>query len=270
MVRMAETTTPLLELRDAVVVRDGRAILDVEHLVLRRAEHVAVIGPNGSGKSTLIGLITRDVLPLARDEAAVRLLGRERWDLFEARRLFGIVSPALHAAYRRRVTVREVVLSGYFGSIGLYRRTEVTREMAERVEALLGRYGLVALAERTFGTLSTGEARRALIARALVHDPPALVLDEPCDGLDPGAAARFLETVRELAAEGRTLVMVTHHVSDIVPEIERVVMLANGRVVADGPKMELLTNERLSALFNAPVRAERVGGWFALRPDATT
>ena len=245
-------TAPLLELRNATVVRDGRTILHVDHLQIGTGEHVAILGPNGSGKSTLIGLLTRDVRPLHTEEPSVLLAGRRRWDLLEARRLFGVVSDALQDDYDRRVTVRDVVLSGYFGSIGLYRDAEVTPAMREHASALIGELEISALAGRTMNTLSTGEARRALIARALVHDPDTLVLDEPCDGLDPHATWTFLRTLRKLASPGRGLVLVTHHVDDIVPEVTRVIMLRDGRVVADGPKREMMTSKRLSELFDFP------------------
>lgn len=256
--------TPLVVIRDAEVVRDGRTILAVDDLVLREGEHVAVLGPNGAGKSTLLGLLTRDVRPLVRDDPAVLLRGRERWDLFEARRVFGLVSDALQAAHARRMSVRDVVLSGYFGSVGLYRRALVIPAMTERADSLLTFLGIERLADRTMDTLSTGEARRALIGRALVHDPALLVLDEPTHGLDPGGARHFLGLLREIAKADHALVIVTHHVDDIVPEVERVVMLQGGRVTADGSKSALLTDEALSALYGVPVTVEERDGWYRL------
>lgn len=255
---------PLIELRDAEVVRGGTTILHVDALAFREHEHVAVLGPNGAGKSTLIGLITRDVRPLARPEPAVLLRGQERWDLFEARRVFGVVSDALQEEYRRQVTVRDTVLSGHFGSVGLYRRAEVTEAMAARARELLDFLEIRHLAERRMATLSTGEARRALIGRALAHDPALLVLDEPTHGLDPAGAHHFLALLRRVAAAGTALVLVTHHVSDIVPEVSRVVMLKGGRIVGDGPKEELLTGARLSELYGIPATVEERGGWYRL------
>jgi iron complex transport system ATP-binding protein len=257
------TAAALIELRDAEVVRDGRTVLHVGSLAFREGEHVAVLGPNGAGKSTLIGLITRDVRPLAREDAPVLLRGRARWDLFEARRVFGVVSDALQDDYRMPVSVRDVVLSGFFGSIGLYRRAEVTPQMEERAEELLAYLEITQLASRTMSTLSTGEARRALIGRALVHDPSLLVLDEPTHGLDPAGTYHFLQLLRRLA-ERTALVIVTHHVSDIVPEVERVVMLKDGGVFRDGPKADLLTAEALSDLYGVPAEVEERGGWYRL------
>ena len=252
---------PLLELRDAVVVRDGREILHVERLAIAEGEHLALLGPNGSGKSTLVGVLTRDVRPLAREDGSpVRLLGRDRWDLFEARSLFGVVSSALQSTYARRVTVRDTVTSGFFGSVGLYRHQDVTPVHRVRTDELLAELGIERLAARTMDTLSTGEARRALIARALVHDPPVLVLDEPYAGLDPTARFHFAQVVRSLSAGGRGLLLVTHHIEDIPPKVDRVVMLRAGRVFADGPKTDLLTSDRLSELFSIPVVVEERDG----------
>ncbi len=257
-------TAPLIELRDAEVVRQGRTILHVDTLTFREGEHVAVLGPNGAGKSTLIGLLTRDVRPLVREEPPVLLRGEARWDLFAARRVFGVVSDALQAEYHRGVTVRDVVLSGFLGSVGLYRPGAITPAMRARADELLAFLDIGALAARPLGTLSAGETRRALIGRALVHDPALLVLDEPTHGLDPSGTYRFLETLRDIARAGRALVIVTHHVSDIVPEVERVVMLKEGRVFRDGPASELLDGEVLSALYGIPVEVEERDGWHRL------
>jgi len=258
------TVVPLIEFRDARVVRAGRTILHVDSLAFREGEHVAVLGPNGAGKSTLIGLVTRDVRPLARASTPVLLRGRERWGLFEARRVFGVVSDALQESYRRAVSVRDVVLSGYFGSVGLYRPAEVTCEMAARAAELLAYLEIEHLADRALRTLSTGEVRRALIGRALVHDPAMLVLDEPTHGLDPAGAHHFLALVRRIAAEGRAVVIVTHHVSDIVPEVSRVVMFKDGRVHRDGPKRGLLSGPMLEDLYGIPAHVEERDGWYRL------
>lgn len=255
---------PLLEIRDATVMRDGRAILHVDELALREGEHTAILGPNGAGKSTLLKLLTRDVLPVWTPDSAVLMQGREHWDLFEARKVFGVVSDALQESYDRAVTVRDTVLSGFFGSVGLYRTDELSPEMIQRAEETIAFLGIERIAHRTMDTLSTGEARRSLIGRALVHRPRALVLDEPCDGLDPSARHTFIETLRDIALEGTTLVVVTHHIADIIPEMSRVLMLREGRVVRDGDKEQLLTNEALSELFGIPAHVETRAGFYQL------
>lgn len=263
---MSSQTPPLLQLTDCVVVRDGRAILTIGELTLAEGEHVAVLGPNGAGKSTLIKLLTRDVRPLAHEDGspAVVLLGRERWAIADARRVMGVVSSSLQEEYDVAVTVRDTVTSGFFGSVGLYRHQTVTDAMLAKTGELLELLGIESLADRTMNTLSTGQARRALIARALVHDPAILVLDEPTDSLDPAGQYHVLRAVSAVARAGHAVVLVTHHVSDIVPEIGRIVMLKDGRVLHDGTKAELLAAGPIGELFDIPATVEERGGWYRL------
>ncbi|MDR3687102.1 MAG: ATP-binding cassette domain-containing protein [Coriobacteriia bacterium] len=257
-------STPLFELTGATVVRDGRAILDVEHFTIAEGEHLAILGPNGSGKSTLIKLLTRDILPLWTEPAPVLFQGQPRIALEDARKLLGVVSADAQEQADVVLPAFEVVLGGFFGALGVPRHKTPTAEQRERAAAALAELEVSQLADRDMTTLSTGEARRVLFARALVHDPAVLVLDEPTNGLDPHASYHVRQAVRTLARGGRSLVLVTHHVEDIAPEIDRVVMLRDARIVADGPKRELLTSERLSDLFEIPARLEERDGEYRL------
>lgn len=254
----------LVEFRDATVVLGGCHILERVTLTLERGEHSAILGPNGSGKSTLVRTLTGDCRVYADGVGTVRVLGADRWDLFELRGRLGVVSDDLQAACDRPVTARQLVLGGFFGSIGTYPYQRITAAMQARTSEVLDFLGIEALAERRMDTLSTGEARRALIGRALVHDPGTLVLDEPFDGLDPSARYQLRELLRDLARGGTGLVLVTHDVADIIPEVTRVVMMADGRVESDLPKREALTSERLSALFGYPAEVTERGGWYRL------
>ncbi len=256
----------LLSVRGARVVRDGRTILHVDDFVIREGEHLAILGPNGAGKSTLIGLLTRDVLSLWDDPYPVLFRGRPRIELAEARRLLGVVSSSWQETVRAHLSVTDVVLGGRFGSLGIppHLRTRVRPADIEAAEKALAEVGMAQLAARDMMTLSTGEARRVLVARALAHEPAVLVLDEPCAGLDPTAAWHLREMMRRLAQGGRTLVLVTHHVEDVVRAIDRVVLMSDARIAADGPKSELLTGERLSALFGVPLDVEERDGEFRL------
>ena len=255
---------PLLQLRGATVVRDGRAILSVDEFSIAEGEHLAILGPNGSGKSTLIKLLTRDILPLWTEPAPVLFRGQPRIVLEDARKLLGVVSADAQEQADVVLPALDVVLGGFFGSLGVPRHKTPTPEQHERALAALAELEVAQLAERTMTTLSTGEARRVLFARALVHDPAVLVLDEPTNGLDPHASYNVRRAVRTLARGGRSLVLVTHHVEDIAPEIGRVVMLRDARVVADGPKRDLLTSERLSELFAIPAQLEEREGEYRL------
>lgn len=258
---------PLLRITEATVARKGRRLLDNLSLEIAEGQHTAILGPNGAGKSTLLKLITRQHHPLAHPDGhpIVSVFGRGRWDVFELRTLLGIVSGDLHQAFvgdgaRRGM---EAVLSGFFASQGLAGHHYVTRAMQEHAAAALELMGASHLAEKPLAEMSSGEARRILIARALAPDPRALILDEPTAGLDLVSARRFLDVLRRIAAQGKTLILVTHHVEEILPEIRRVVLLRDGRVFRDGPKEEILSGPSLSALFDAPVRVREADGYYA-------
>jgi len=227
-------------------------------------EHVAILGPNGCGKSTLIKTITRECYPLVRDGSSVRIMGRDRWNVFELRKLLGIVSSDLMATCTRAVTGRDIALSGFFSSIGIWPHQQVTPAMHEKAQQALAKLEVSHLAERFTDEMSSGEARRVLLARALVHEPNALILDEPSTALDLFAQHELRRIFRKLAQDGIGLLMVTHHLSDLIPEIDRVVLIDHGRIVADGPKREVLVGARLSELFGLPLDLSERDGYYNL------
>lgn len=257
--------TPLFSMRDARVVRAGRTILHVGDFSLAEGEHVALLGPNGAGKSTFIQLLTREVFPVWREEPPVRFRGAARPLLADIKRALGIVSSTMHDQARVHLPVADIVVGGLFGSLGVPLRAEVGAD--ERACALdaLARLGIADLAGRDMMTLSTGQARRVLVARELVRDPQVLIFDEPCTGLDPEGMYHVRETMATLAAEGRSVVLVTHYPEDIVPAIGRVLLVKGGEVFADGPKEELLTSAVMSELFDVPLVVGRSDGWYSLR-----
>src|SRR5215475_4563600 len=255
-------SAPLLELNRVTVMRGNRAALKDVTLRILAGEHVCILGPNGCGKSTLIKTITRECYPLAREDSSMAILGRERWDVFELRSLLGIVSPDLLAACTTDATGRDVVLSGFFSSTRIFPHHQPDPEHLRRSEAALARLGISHLADRCVMHMSSGEAKRTLIARALVHEPKTLLFDEPSNALDIAAQIQLRDTMRELASEGLAIVLVTHHVSEIIPEIERVILLRAGRVMADGAKEAVLTEENLRKMFDVPIRLHKEDGFF--------
>ena len=255
-------TSPLLEFENVSVQRGERLALDRLTLTIQSGEHVAILGPNGSGKSTLIKLITRECYPLIRPGAQLRILGQQNWNIFELRAHLGIVSNDLMAQCTRDITGRELVLSGFFGSIGIWPNHHVLPEMEAAAETAMARLEVGHLAGRWLDELSSGEARRLLIARALIHHPSTLLLDEPTTSLDLLAQREMRDQLRALGQSGISLLVVTHHLEEIIPEIERVVLLRRGTVYADGPKTELLSSARLSALYGVPVEVTETGGFY--------
>lgn len=248
------------------MIRGGTRVLDGLTFRIATGENVAILGPNGSGKSSLLKLLTRELYPVANDGPyAMRILGRETWDLFELRRRLGIVSNDLQADFARECSGWEAVASGFFSSVGLWSRHRLTRAMEAQVWRVLDRLEVAPLADRRMNSMSAGEARRMLIGRALIHDPDALVLDEPTTSLDLRAARDFRATLRKLVRAGTSLVLVTHALEEVIPEVSRVILLREGRVFRDGPKKEVLTAGNLSELYRMPVRIEAENGVYHLR-----
>jgi iron complex transport system ATP-binding protein len=255
---------PLLELENVTVIRGDRAALRGVSLHIEAGEHVCVLGPNGCGKSTLIKTITRECYPLAQQGSAMRILGRERWDIFELRAHLGIVTPDLLSSCTTDSTGRDVVLSGFFSSTRIFPHHHPEPDHVSRADRALSRLGIAHLADRPVLEMSSGEAKRTLIARALVHEPHTLLFDEPSNALDIAAQFQLRDTLRELARAGLAILLVTHHVSEIIPEIERVILLQEGRILADGPNERVLTEENLGRLFGVGVRLYRHDGFFHL------
>jgi iron complex transport system ATP-binding protein len=272
LIRPMATPAPVVELREVTVVRGGTPVIERLSVALHRGQHTAIIGPNGSGKSTLIKLISGQIYPSAPSavDAPVEIFGRSRWNLEELRTRLGVVSSELHHRFvagssMGRATGLEIVIASFFGSEILFLHHDVSAEYRRRGLEALAMVGAGHLASRRMHQVSSGEARRVLIARALVHQPEILVLDEPTTGLDLVARNDFLVTLRSLAAGATTLILVTHHVEEIVPEIERVLVMSGGRIAADGTPREVLSSEVLSAAYGSPVALERQGAGYTLR-----
>ncbi len=252
----------LLELERVTVARGSRAALRDVSLRIEAGEHVCILGPNGCGKSTLIKTITRECYPLVREGSWMRILGRERWDIFELRSHLGIVTPDLLASCTTDSTGRDVVLSGFFSSTRIFPHHHPETEHVQKAEAALARLGIEHLADRPVMQMSSGEAKRTLIARALVHEPHTLLFDEPSSALDIAAQFQLRDTMRDLARSGLAILLVTHHVSEIIPEMERVILLQDGGILADGMKEAVLTDENLRRLFRRQIRLQRSDGFF--------
>jgi iron complex transport system ATP-binding protein len=257
-------TPALLELRNICVMRGQTLALDDFSLRIGAEEHVAILGPNGCGKSTLIKAITRECYPVARPDSAITILGEDTWDVFSLRARLGIVSNDLMASCTGEANGRDVVLSGFFSSVSIFPNHTVDPRHRQLADAALEQLGISHLAERPVREMSSGEARRVLIARALVHNPRALLFDEPCNSLDLAAQHTVRQAMRTLANSGIGIILVTHELPDIVPEIQRVVLMSRGHIVADGPKEEILRVERLSELFGVKVELGRRDGYYHL------
>ncbi|MDP3564330.1 MAG: ATP-binding cassette domain-containing protein [Methanoregula sp.] len=252
---------PLVEFRDVTVVKGDKNVLESLSVTIQEGEHIAILGPNGAGKSSFIKAVNREYYPQLHDDVVFRIRGEEFWDVFVMRAFIGIVSNDLQFTYTREVSGREVILSGFFSSIGLFNH-HVTPAMEQRTDEILEFLEIEPLQARPMTEMSSGEARRFLIGRALVHRPAALILDEPTNSLDLHALHTFRNLMRKIARSGTGIILVTHNLHDIIPEIDRIILMKDGRFVGDGSKEEMLTDAKIGGLFEIPVHVRKEDGWY--------
>ncbi len=260
------STDKIIEISNATVFRGDTCVFENLSLALDAGVSTAIIGPNGAGKSTFLKLLTRELYPLHRPSSHIRIFGQENWNVWDLRAHLGIVSHDLQSHYAGHARGIDVVLSGYYSSIGTWQHQHFSDEALDKARRTMVMLGIGALEKKLFSAMSTGQQRRALLGRALINDPDTLVLDEPTSGLDLPATFQYLDTIRSLMQKGHTVILVTHHIHEIPPEVRRVVLLKDGRVVDDGDKAELLTSARLTALFGVPIRLVAEGGYYQALP----
>ena len=259
---------PLIDIHNATIYRGDTRVFDNFNLTIEQHEQVAILGPNGSGKTTLLKVVNREIYPVLQDGSWVRILGRSTWNVWELRSQIGIVSHDLQATYRGTTSGLDVVLSGYLSSVGIHGILAGRINDAQKTKArqVMHDLGVGSLADTPLRNMSTGQQRRCLLGRALVHDPDTLILDEPTAGLDLTASFDYLARVRDLVDKGRNIVVVTHLLNEIPPDIERIVLLREGSIVADGPKEAVLTEENLLTTYGTPIKLARVDGYYLAYP----
>jgi iron complex transport system ATP-binding protein len=251
---------PLLEFSNVTVFHGEKKVLDSLSITIHEGENIAILGPNGAGKSSFIKTMLREFYPITGDEKIIfRMHGKDVWDVFELRSAIGIVSNDLQYTFNRSITGKEVVLSGFFSSVGLFNRI-ITPAMEQKADEILAFLEIEHLKDRAMTAMSSGESRRLLIGRALIHNPKTIILDEPTNSLDLHALHSFRKTLRKIAGSGTGIILVTHNLHDIIPEISRVVLMKDGRFCGDGPKAEMLTDEKIGELFSVPVHIEKNDG----------
>jgi len=259
---------PLIDIHNATIYRGNTRVFDNFDLTIEQHEQVAILGPNGSGKTTLLKVVNREIYPVLQDDSWVRILGRSTWNVWELRSHIGVVSHDLQARYRGTSSGLDVVLSGYLSSVGIHGILAGRINDAQKTKArqVMHDLGVGSLADTPLRNMSTGQQRRCLLGRALVHDPDTLILDEPTAGLDLTASFDYLARVRDLVVKGKNIVVVTHLLNEIPPDIERIVLLREGSIVADGPKEAVLTEENLLTTYGTPIKLARVNGYYLAYP----
>lgn len=232
------------------------------NLKIKDNENWAILGSNGSGKSTLIKLLTNDLYPNTSYEFKKELFGKERWNIFELKKLLGIITNELHTKFMNcesYITVQDVVTSGYHSSIGTYKHHILSDEELKRAEKTMKFLNILDIKDKKVNELSTGQLRLAIIGRALIHSPKAFILDEPTVGLDIRAQRVFIKLFEKISKE-TPIILITHDISEIFPRITHVALIHNQTIFKQGKKEDVLTSENLSEIFETRINLQEKDG----------
>ena len=256
----------IIELQNITVFQESNKVFDDFSLTIDESQSTVILGPNGSGKTTLLKLLNRELYIVESEISSIKIFDKERWNVQELRSNLGVVSPHLQNNYSSNALGFYVVLSGFYSSDGIWRHQNFDDQKLDRAKEVMELLSISSLKDRKFSSMSTGEQRKFLLARSLVNDPAVLVFDEPTSGLDISTCFQYLEIMRELMSMGKKVVLVTHHVHEIPPEISRVILLKGGKVIMDGNKDEILTNTNLTNLFDWPIKLIKENGYYQALP----
>lgn len=243
----------IIEIKDVMWRREDKVIVQDINWTIEKGEHWALLGLNGSGKTTILNMITGYIWPT---RGQISVLGRRYGtvDLRDMRKRIGWVSSSFQERIHPNELAEHLVISGLHASIGLYEKP--TEEHHAEARRLMETLGCSHLAGRRYQTCSQGEKQKLLIARALMASPELLILDEACNGLDFLSRESLLRSIADLTRQegAPTLLYVTHHVEEILPEFTHALLLRRGTVFAAGRTEGVITSEQLSALFETPVQ----------------
>ena len=256
----------IIDFQNITVFQGRNKVLEDFSLTIDESQSTVILGPNGSGKTTLLKLLNRELYIVENKNSSLKIFEKDRWNVDELRSNLGVVSQHLQYGYSSTAIGLYVVLSGFYSSDGIWQHQEFDDAKLGRAKEVMDLLSITDLKDREFSTLSTGEQRKFLLARSLVNDPAVLVFDEPTSGLDMSTCFQYLEIIRELISMGKKVILVTHHIHEIPPEVTRVILLKEGRVIEDGDKDQILTNTNLTNLFDWPIRVIKENGYYQAIP----
>ena len=256
----------IIDFQNVTVFQGRNKVLDDFSLTIDESQSTVILGPNGSGKTTLLKLLNRELYIVEEKNSSLKIFEKDRWNVDELRSNLGVVSQHLQYGYSSSAIGLYVVLSGFYSSDGIWQHQEFDESKLDRAKEVMDLLSITHLKDREFSTMSTGEQRKFLLARSLVNDPAVLVFDEPTSGLDMSTCFQYLEIIRELISMGKKVILVTHHIHEIPPEVTRVILLKEGKVIEDGDKDQILTNSNLTNLFDWPIRVIKENGYFQAIP----
>ena len=256
----------IIDLQNITVFQGRNKILDNFSLTIDESQSTVILGPNGSGKTTILKLLNRELYIVEDKKSSLKIFEKDRWNVDDLRSNLGVVSQNLQYEYSNSALGLYVVLSGFYSSDGIWQHQKFDEKKLNRAKEVMELLSISELQDREFSTMSSGEQRKFLLARSLVNDPAVLVFDEPTSGLDMSTCFQYLEIIRELIGMGKKVILVTHHVHEIPPEVTRVILLKEGRVVEDGDKDQILNDASLTNLFDWPIKVIKENGYYQVIP----
>ncbi len=256
----------IIDLQNITVFQGRNKILDSFSLTIDESQSTVILGPNGSGKTTILKLLNRELYIVEDKKSSLKIFEKDRWNVDDLRSNLGVVSQHLQHGYSNSALGLYVVLSGFYSSDGIWQHQKFDEKKLNRAKEVMELLSISELQDREFSTMSTGEQRKFLLARSLVNDPAVLVFDEPTSGLDMSTCFQYLEIIRELIGMGKKVILVTHHIHEIPPEVTRVILLKEGKVVEDGDKDKVLNDASLTNLFDWPIKVIKENGYYQVIP----
>ena len=256
----------IIDLQNITVFQGRNKILDNFSLTIDESQSTVILGPNGSGKTTILKLLNRELYIVEDKKSSLKIFEKDRWNVDDLRSNLGVVSQHLQHGYSNSAIGLYVVLSGFYSSDGIWQHQKFDEKKLNRAKEVMELLSISELQDREFSTMSSGEQRKFLLARSLVNDPAVLVFDEPTSGLDMSTCFQYLAIIRELIGMGKKVILVTHHIHEIPPEVTRVILLKEGRVVEDGVKDKVLNDASLTNLFDWPIKVIKENGYYQAIP----
>ena len=241
----------IIDFENINVGYDEKIVLKNVSLQIKEHEHWAILGANGSGKSTFMKLIQSELHPRRDKPFKKEILGQSTYSIFELKRKLGIITNDLHnyiSTEGNFLTGYEVVVSGYYSSIGVFKHQDFTQEQHQKAQETMAFLEIEHLKDKLVYSMSTGELRKCIIGRALIHEPKAFILDEPTVGLDIKAQVNFLKMLKKLSTTS-SIILVTHHLEEIFEEITHIALIYKNTIYKSGKKRDVLTSENLSEIF---------------------
>ncbi len=248
-----------------VWIENNKVFRDI-NLNIAIGENTVILGENGSGKSTLVKLISRDIYPVIREYSSLKIFGEEKFNLWDLRKNIGFFSTELVVRNNSNKTIFEILVSAFYGSLINGPKIKADRFQKERVIEVLKQFDLTHLSDSKFSELSDGQRRRTLIAKAIIHKPKVLILDEPIISLDIKSKYKLLYILNNLCEDGTTILMLTHQVDSIFKSINRVLFMKGGEIIKDGKPEQILTSTNLSELYQIKLRIIEHNGYRQLLP----